>query len=309
MRLAFAGLFALALGQSPGNQGLIVHEWGTFTSWVSPDGLALQWRPRGPTDLPRFVCGGVKGNLPGTVRMETPVLYFYSDREMTVSARVDFPAGHITEWYPQARVADNRIEWSGVTVGPDAEAHFPLEGRPSRYYAARETAATPIRAGRQQEKFLFYRGVGTFNLPLAVRLAGDAVRMENLGRDRIRQVILFENREGRTGYRVRDLLPDEVVFDRPVPERTVDSLRQELAAILIGHGLYLQEANAMVKTWSDLWFGQGLRVFFLVPREMTDLVLPISIQPRPAALVRVLVGRIELQETSGSSSATSALSR
>ncbi len=32
--------------------------------------------------------------------METPVLYFYTPREMTVNVRVDFPQGLLTEYYP-----------------------------------------------------------------------------------------------------------------------------------------------------------------------------------------------------------------
>jgi len=35
--------------------------------------------------------------------METPVLYFYPLKPMTVSVRVDFPNGRVTEWYPRAR--------------------------------------------------------------------------------------------------------------------------------------------------------------------------------------------------------------
>lgn len=35
-------------------------------------------------------------------RMETPVIYFYSDKEQTVDLKVRFPKGLITEWYPQA---------------------------------------------------------------------------------------------------------------------------------------------------------------------------------------------------------------
>src|SRR5204863_1046421 len=68
---------------------LIVHEWGTFTSIAGKDGVALEWRPlNGPTDLPKFVHTiqnsapglrhGAKADLIAAVRMETPVLYFYS---------------------------------------------------------------------------------------------------------------------------------------------------------------------------------------------------------------------------------------
>src|SRR5262249_40723637 len=35
-------------------------------------------------------------------RMETPVIYFYSDEKQTVDVSVDFPKGLITEWFPQA---------------------------------------------------------------------------------------------------------------------------------------------------------------------------------------------------------------
>ena len=79
----------------PGDSRLIVHEWGTFTSIAGKDGVALEWRPlNGSTDLPGFVHTiqeGAKGlrhpalkaDLAATVRMETPVLYFYWMRSHT----------------------------------------------------------------------------------------------------------------------------------------------------------------------------------------------------------------------------------
>src|SRR3954470_5864029 len=83
--------------------GLTVHEWGTFTTVAGADGRAIDWLPLGgPTDLPCFVSrfgGGIAKVLPdgdpgptisydearrsmwGKVRMETPVLYFYSAQD------------------------------------------------------------------------------------------------------------------------------------------------------------------------------------------------------------------------------------
>ena len=50
----------------------------------------------------------------------------------------------------------------------------------------------------------------------------------------------------------------------------------------------------MVATWSRRWFrNEGTRVFYLVPRALTDEILPLTIDPAPDELVRVLVGRIE----------------
>src|SRR6266404_9564423 len=81
---------------------LIVHEWGTFTSIAGKDGVALEWRPlNGPPDLPKFVHtiqegdaglrNAPKADLRAVVRMETPVIYFYSNSEIDVSVNVDFP--------------------------------------------------------------------------------------------------------------------------------------------------------------------------------------------------------------------------
>jgi hypothetical protein len=85
---------------------LTVHEWGTFTAIAGKDGRAVEWAPLDASaDLPQFVAhisdANFKLGLRGTMRMETPVLYFYSPREVTVSARVAFSKGLITEWYPR----------------------------------------------------------------------------------------------------------------------------------------------------------------------------------------------------------------
>ena len=53
------------------------------------------------------------------------------------------------------------------------------------------------------------------------------------------------------------------------------------------------EAAAMVATWRALWFEDGVRVLFMVPREFTDQALPLDLDPAPDELVRVLVGRVD----------------
>ena len=61
---------------------------------------------------------------------------------------------------------------------------------------------------------------------------------------------------------------------------------------LTAAGLYEKEARAMVKTWDSAWFGEeGNRLLYLEPRRRTDELLPLSIEPKPAQTVRVLVGR------------------
>jgi hypothetical protein len=294
---------------------LVVHEWGTFTSTAGKDGVALEWRPlNGPSDLPKFVYTmqqgerGLrnrntppgKGEIRASVRMETPVLYFYADKEMEVSAKVGFPKGKITEWYPQARSAEGGIDWGKFKVIPGGKFTFPVETGDSHYYPARETDAAPVQVcgsnekPLQQEKFLFYRGVGTFDLPLSVKLEAGNVQLKNLGTDQITHLIIFENRSGKIGYRLCDAFTGEMSHERPALDRNLESLLLDLKQILVVSGLYEREAEAMIKTWRDSWFEEGLRVFYILPRTATDGVLPVTIEPAPTELVRVLVGRAEV---------------
>src|SRR5262245_36582216 len=124
--LLLVGTVALlpALGDgaraSTPDPALVVHEWGTFRSKVTADGRPVPWYPLEETsDLPKFVyTSGLKGRLRATVRMETPVLYFHSDRETRVSVRVAFPRGTITEWYPRADAGGSVITWPAIDLLP-----------------------------------------------------------------------------------------------------------------------------------------------------------------------------------------------
>ncbi|MDX6577885.1 MAG: hypothetical protein QOE96_3838 [Blastocatellia bacterium] len=294
------------------DNNLIVHEWGTFTSIAGKDGIALEWRPlNGPPDLPKFVhtiqerSAGLrdatpKADLTAKVRMETPVIYFYSNNEMDVSVKIDFPKGKITEWYPQARLVSTGINWGRFKVTPGAALNLPAEYSPSHYFAARETDSALIQVcstdskPAQQEKFLFYRGVGTFDLPLSVKLAGDKLLLKNVSAKPIAHLILFENRGGKIGYRLLDAFAGETTSERPTLNENIDSLIRDLKQTLIASGLYEKEADAMIKTWRTSWFEEGMRIFYVLPRETTDQVLPIEIDPQPTQMVRVLVGRAEI---------------
>jgi hypothetical protein len=304
---------------------LTVHEWGTFTAIAGKDGQAVEWLPLGlpryppSTDLPPFVehidSVNFKLGLRGTIRMETPVLYFYSPRDVTVSASVSFSKGLITEWYPRAdRVqpggvvsdrslsqlsANGGITWSHVTVSPNLAGGFPTDVRPNRYYAARETASSPLRVqtstGEQQEKFLFYRGVSASPLPLSARLTSDGkLVVKSLNGDEIPNAILFERRGERVGYRLTGALDEETTLDPPVLTGSIDSLYGDLEEILVGQGLYRDEAHAMVETWKDSWFEEGSRLIYIVPRGFIDGVLRLTIDPAPGQMVRVFVGRLEI---------------
>lgn len=50
----------------------------------------------------------------------------------------------------------------------------------------------------------------------------------------------------------------------------------------------------MLETWKTSWFEEGSRLFYLVPSNFVDSVLPLSISPVPSEITRVFVGRLEL---------------
>jgi hypothetical protein len=317
LRFAIAALLAvlsapvaLKLGaqdQSPQPGRFVAHEWGTFTSVLTADGKAQLWNPLGgPSELPSFVYRSYgarqcfKGNRMdlALVRMETPVVYFYSDRDVRASMKVDFPRGCFSEWYPLARADRQTINWNGFVAQPGAKENFPVDNSRSHYYPARETDAAPLSLGDEQkveqEKFLFYRGFGNFDLPLSVRLKDDRVVVRSAWPDEVAQVILFENRGGRSGWRIHGPLNGEAAIARPELDQPVEPLLREFEKTLVGQGLYEKEAAAMVKTWRDSWFEEGLRVFYILPRRATDTILPITIKPQPSELARVFVGRAEI---------------
>jgi hypothetical protein len=314
-------------------EAVTVHEWGTFTSVAGPDGQVAQWLPlAGPSDLPCFVdyyrnrlfkslAAAVlaaqkdsldyfkaRSQLLGPVRMETPVLYFYAERPQRVDVRVAFPRGFITEWFPKATVnqivrkgilekagtTGANIAWANVEILPrNAAVSFPQGSARSHYYAARATDANPIRVQGQDEKFLFYRGVGGFPVPINVTVTdtGKIHIKHLLGKP---SVILFENRGGKLGYRVVDTSENEILLEPPALDAGFESLRAELESVLVGQGLYPKEATAMVDTWRDSWFEEGTRLFYIVPPTMVDTILPLTIEPKPAQVARVFVGRVEV---------------
>lgn len=211
--LAWFVLVSLALPAS-GEDRLRVHEWGTFTALQEGAGRALAGINIDDEPLPSFVHNlspgiivkphaaaeyhwrhpmkGVPQRHPFvTMRLETPVLYFYPPAAETkpfdVSVGVTIRGGWLTEFYPAAEADppgasggrfkfDNltpdtlgRLDWRKVTVGtaaPGPETDAPVWTTPRKVQAAQLTV--PGKRGDEHEKFLFYRGVGNIDVPLRV---------------------------------------------------------------------------------------------------------------------------------------------
>src|SRR5262245_8063785 len=316
---ALAGVVAAAVlgmsgpaGASPegGHAGLVVHEWGTFSSFSGSDGTALRFNPSN-TDLPRFVHRTPiipKDAYSGTVSLETPVLYFYSERPITATVRARFPAGVFTEWFPRADLANDgkALTWPDVRVRPGETDALPTAPGENHYYAARDVDAAPVemiskkdrQEVRERERFLFYRGVGDAKPPLTVvALGGGAFAVRNGGDEAIPGGAVVEVKGGTVRFRPLGPIPPggSALADLPAVGSSADPLRATLTGILVKAGLFEKEAKAMVRTWEKAWFGDdGTRVLYVLPTRWTDQSLPLQVTPKPDAIARVMVGRHDL---------------
>jgi hypothetical protein len=339
---------------SSGKGHFIVHEWGTFTSFSGSDAVKLEFRPLVDVDLPRFVLDRgrqegkpnllLKSNYSVFQRMETPVTYFYSDREREARVRVGFPQGMLTEFYPPVErqlpafnwfteqpLTGAELDWGKVWIVPEDRLQVDLgDGKLAEqvrsrvlhrllpnsdnyphYAYARETDSALVYVERQAskqrplapygaffEKFLFYRGIGNFELPLQLSAAaGDRYELTNTGAEPIRSLFLVTAHDGKVRFAQFDgIQPGErLALNQSQQDSTVEALGEAVVAALVEEKLYEKEARAMVKTWQSSWFGEdGTRLFYMLPQSVTDELLPLKIDPVPDETVRVMVGRLEI---------------
>jgi len=332
------------------NGGYAAHEWGTFTSLQDSSGVTAEGMFHEDEALPEFVHGrrnsliqsfstaGAFGLLPDsmpdhchnkncdfavvagtamtvTQKMETPVIYFYSQTPQNVKVDVDFPGGIITQYYPNVTdftpplgkvdtIANGHIHWD-VRVSTD---RLPVPEVPttSIWAPSREVNANDLSVGGENEKLLFYRGLGHFDTPLRVTdNVGSAIRIQNLSDQIVPSAFLLNVTPTGAEIRALGAVPahgELEVSDRSLFKSDLKSLDSYLAQAtslvsnsLVLSGLFSDEALAMVHTWQKSYFTTpGLRVLYVLPREWTDRLLPLSLTPEPRELVRTLVGRVEI---------------
>jgi hypothetical protein len=318
---------------------LVVHEWGTFTSFQDAEGATIAGINVDDEPVPWFVhrLGSVPatgpGNLPArwsqgapschpevTMRLETPVLYFYPPPgwlSAPFDVQATFVGGWLTEYFPAATAergdfpktldaqARGSLLWRQVRLDPDAKVL--LHDTSYRVWLApRKVGATVVSNpdAKEAEKYLFYRGVGHLDPPLEFRerkgaidiaLRGNAMQLTTLPRVWLVEVLP----DGRLRYQVLQGGARSISAAAFAPvaagmKSGLEDLRRELTEALTSQGLFADEAAAMLETWKLSYFeSEGLRAFFVLPREWTDTHLPLSIST-PAAVTRVMVGRVEL---------------
>jgi hypothetical protein len=150
----------------------------------------------------------------------------------------------------------------------------------------------------ENERFLFYRGVGSPKTPLAVTaLGGDSFSLRATADAPIAAALLMEVKGKQLRFRQLDPIVAGMAASATLPSEwtAAEPARAALVTILVKSGLFEKEAKAMVKTWESAWLGDdGTRVLYILPNAWTDRTLPLKVTPTPDALVRVMVGRHDL---------------
>ncbi len=253
---------------------------------------------------------------------------------LEVTVKASMRGGWLTEFYPRAKsnittddVTKDKLldkdfigtlEWEKLKVGGEWAGPETTE---KVWLAPRKVASSSVQTPEgESEQYLFYRGVANLDSPLKVK----RIRRNNEETLKISAAFQFPYKAFpaitdmwlvHARYDYADNPRKEVVAMRPVSaigNRTttvtvekefekehyssdnLTKLKKEMHSALVRHGLFDDEATAMLATWEESYFKTpGVRLFFIVPRAWVDHYLPLDISV-PAETERVMMGRIEL---------------
>lgn len=198
------------------------------------------------------------------------------------------------------------IEWDIdiLTPAQTRDAVLFKPGDNVGWLRARQPVTNAVRSTNgESEGYLFYRGIGRFEPGLRTTVSADeTLQVENRTGGRIPYLVAFEIADGKlrwtektTGLDAGASVSIPEADLKAEPAGFCEPLYQAMRTGLANCGLTDGEARSMVETWWHSYFeAPGLRVFWVLPREATDRLLPLDVSPPPAEIVRVLVGRSEI---------------
>jgi hypothetical protein len=262
-----------------------------------PKGVFTQWYPAVTSFLPTVSAPGSKGGSP-TVPAD------FADPVLDVS----FPFSSQTCRDHYTQIAGGRLDWGMIEV-LDRTLQPALPDAPLAQYSwayARQVASNPVRSpGGQLEQFLFYRGLGSFDPPAQVTAGpAGALTVSNGYGESLGSVFVLDvgalagaftvHAEGiAPGASLSDIAPS--LDGAPSLDAYAQALGDAVVQALDGAGLYHDESVAMVNTWKRQWFRTpGVRVLYLAPRSWTDASIPLTLQPQPDGMARVMLMRVEV---------------
>jgi hypothetical protein len=315
------GLLCAADEKNPNEpvQGFLIHEWGV---WRIHDDMELanadmrtQWN-----ELPDFVYGQTTTReFPRhwdfrETKVLKPVLFLHAQIALTAELRVDFPTGVPAVWWP----ATEKPLYQGgdLSIVPKKPARslewkvflkqsLRLEqGMPEYHKLPKSHWMQTLRHVKcddvfvsvgernstfEREKFIYYDGLLPRVNALAIQIDKENISLKNQEKFTVHDVWVVDNRDAarrRIGRlpRLDAGAAQEVEYTAMPVEEAAKTLTAQLKAA----GLNEDEAAALTTIWTgDFFASAGLSLFYRLPQEVYDRLLPLTVKPRPENIVRV----------------------
>ena len=305
-------------------EGLIVHEWGVWvrtttdhgTLWSSPEELVKQ--------LPPFVRLLEKEYKPSRqdIGWQKPVIHMYGPDGLAVSVKIATPQGHPTAYFPPAALDQKTIlvqdfgvpmsysltdcfglQWNG-TLSARPQGKLP-EVDPAHWWAGvRQVPSAYFHSKDNEERFLFYEAtafqepvvvgdVTAEELTLKLELPRGGKRTVSTGAvARIQPVLAILNDGSNRWF----WSANSLTADSPARLKKTDLLRHPATDREIldaaqsqweSYGMTKEEAAAIVEVWKpDLLGTLGFLVISRMPTPLYEQMFPLTVTPKPTAIVR-----------------------
>jgi len=313
---AWVCLVALSPGltvEEPIRKGLEVHEWGVFCVHddieLANADMRAEWAA-----LPKFVFGQTAGrdlpiNQPRYAVVEKPVIFFHTDQPLALEVRVDFSGGMPAVWWPRTAYPSQQLDGCPGDAKKSErfrhlEWHVQLKEPPKGQKSNAQPLAVDkghwieaLRAVKADD--VFTQAGGSGDIEILGRRGGEIV-VEPFERERFiyydglvpigkRVSVTVEKDEVFVASRVKHAVLDVTLEFTDVdvkewPEAGLVTLTKQLKDA----GLFEDEAKSLAEVWKkDFFQADGLTLFFRLPQEEYEKLLPMKLRPRPEKLVRV----------------------
>jgi hypothetical protein len=305
------------------------HEWGLLGYPALGQGPALA------AASPLVESAGYGAGYAGGGSAYAPVLYAHlagGARELTFDVSVGVDARTIVETWPQASGAGWRRVRAREAPSEGCGASYPTIDQPAcqsvrdqyceamnaHHYEASDGACLEV-GGRSYDHLLYRAEVARDALPVDVAREDGAFVVRARGGDPIRLVRIRRSFTLGTIEAVAFESPSSGSIPLPEPQPSdIIETQHQLYAELERAGLSEPERMAFRTAWSDAIvpersemrfpIAQRMRlapavrpprdaVYYWLPRERADAILPLSFTPAPRAVRRALLVRISLDET------------
>ena len=318
--VSFFGSTVIASEPLTPQKGLAVHEWGVFR--VNDDidfanaYLRAEW-----DDLPEFAYGYIKGRVVpqhwgAFEERAKPIIFFHAEKPTQIRVKIDFPGGMAGVWFPateqpvvyanakQPKVGST-LEWN-LSVKQPSQGWRPKTPAPpvvaDNHWIARirqvksdEVFArySPGPMDVEREKFIYYDGLFPQTRWMKITVDKGRVALISQVKHPVLDITVVDRRgdKVRVGRiaklnalaSVKDVPFTDVDATQFPPEASDALLRQLVAA-----GLFKDEALALTDLWQKRLFETpGLHLFYRLPQEVYDVLMPLALTPKPDSVVRV----------------------